>query len=52
MERKRSKLWETVKDRETSMLSPWGCKELDMMQWLSMCFGFTAEILEFICSGN
>ena len=27
-----SKLWETVKDKKASMLSPWGYKELDMMQ--------------------
>ena len=35
MDIKRSKLWETVKDKKASMLSPWGYKELDMMQWLN-----------------
>ena len=39
MDTKLSKLWEIVKDRETCCAiwtySPWGCKELDMIEWLN-----------------
>ena len=32
-----SKLWEIVKDREAwhAAATPWGCKELDMTEWLN-----------------
>ena len=30
-----SKLWELVMARKTMCCSPWGCKELDMPEWLN-----------------
>ena len=40
-----SKLQEIVKDREASMLNPWGCKELEMTERLNNNYGETQDCL-------